>query len=303
MGGQLAWRVHSPGPAPAGVTRYEDLAIHPADFEKSIRYMTHPPLDSSPFIAQLRAGSGPVAPRSDLKDYFYKMRNFERTYPDDVCLPPSRYPLLLSTFKRLHRVQRIVGFGNFSALGFDEMLKYSRTYSSIGTFTRQELDFLDEQFNVNAQDYGFFGKKVTSRMTAVIPRSKIVKIDGTGQYLYKGESADLYAKLVKAVGPNLILTSGIRGVVKQMHLFLAKSVQARGNLSLASRSLAPPGHSYHGVGDFDVGKVGFGLRNFTADFARTEEYKRLQSLDYVTMRYPRHNLLGVRYEPWHIKVV
>ncbi|HKI73197.1 MAG TPA: D-alanyl-D-alanine carboxypeptidase family protein, partial [Pseudomonadales bacterium] len=80
-------------------------------------------------------------------------------------------------------------------------------------------------------------------------------------------------------------------------------IQAKGNLSRASRSLAPPGHSYHGVGDFDVGKVGYGLRNFTSDFARTDEYKSLLELGYVTMRYPQYNLMGVRYEPWHIKVV
>ena len=113
----------------------------------------------------------------------------------------------------------------------------------------------------------------------------------------------LYDKLKKDVGDSIVLTSGIRSVVKQTHLFLAKTIQSKGNLSKASRSLAPPGHSYHGIGDFDVGKVGFGRKNFTEAFAKTDEFKRLVDLGYVDIRYHRNNMLGVRYEPWHIKVV
>ena len=78
---------------------------------------------------------------------------------------------------------------------------------------------------------------------------------------------------------------------------------SKGNLSLASRSLAPPGHSYHGIGDFDVGNKNLGADNFTARFAETEEYKKLIRLKYVDIRYTRTNQVGVRYEPWHIKVV
>ena len=113
----------------------------------------------------------------------------------------------------------------------------------------------------------------------------------------------MYNKVKKDIGDSVILTSGIRGVVKQIHLFLAKAVKTGGNLSQASRSLAPPGHSYHGVGDFDVGKIGFGANNFTAAFSGTMEYKRLCELGYVAIRYTENNPYGVRFEPWHIKVV
>ena len=65
----------------------------------------------------------------------------------------------------------------------------------------------------------------------------------------------------------------------------------------------PPGHSYHAVGDFDVGKKGFGSRNFSEAFAQTDEFKRLIDLGYLDIRYPQKNPFGVRYEPWHIKVV
>ena len=105
------------------------------------------------------------------------------------------------------------------------------------------------------------------------------------------------------MGDTVVLTSGVRGVAKQMYLFVNKAVDTGGNLSMASRSLAPPGYSFHGAGDFDVGKKGFGYRNFTEDFARTDEYKKLRDLGYIDIRYPMGNLYGVRYEPWHVKVV
>ncbi len=76
-----------------------------------------------------------------------------------------------------------------------------------------------------------------------------------------------------------------------------------GNLSLASQTIAPPGYSYHGIGDFDVGQVGFGVANFSTRFSRTKVYKKLTRLDYIVFRYPQDNRLGVLVEPWHIQIV
>ncbi len=208
----------------------------------------------------------------------------------------------MSTFKRLDRVQNLVGHGNFNVISFDEMLRFSKRYDKIGRFPEAELQFLEEIFADNVNRYGFFGEKVTTEITSVIPNKDRTKVPYTGHFLFKGESHRLYRKVRKDLGSSIILTSGIRSVVKQSHLFLAKTIQSKGNLSRASRSLAPPGHSFHGVGDFDVGKVGYGSKNFTTDFARTSEFKKLVDLGYVDMRYPQDNLLGVRYEPWHIKI-
>jgi LAS superfamily LD-carboxypeptidase LdcB len=46
-----------------------------------------------------------------------------------------------------------------------------------------------------------------------------------------------------------------------------------------------------------------GHKNFTEAFAKTDEFKRLIDLGHVTIRYPRGNPYGVRYEPWHVGVV
>lgn len=135
-----------------------------------------------------------------------------------------------------------------------------------------------------------------------MPKQVVQSVANTGQYMLKGESLNLCQRIKRDVGDEITLISGIRSIVKQMHLFLAKSVETNGNISRASRSLAPPGHSYHGVGDFDIGKLGLGIRNFTADFSTTDEYKKIAKLGYLDIRYPRDNLFGVRSEPWHIKL-
>ncbi|MDH5777169.1 MAG: M15 family metallopeptidase [Gammaproteobacteria bacterium] len=238
-----------------------------------------------------------------VKDNLQKIRDFDKDFADDIYLDADKFALLKSTADRLVRVQRLVGYANFSLLSLDDAIRYAKYYSKVGNFTRAELDFIESIFFEDAERYGFFGNKVITDLTARISNRETVKLPRTGHYLFKGEPLKMYNKIRKDVGPSVVLTSGIRGVVKQIHLFLAKAMKTSGNLSQASRSLAPPGHSYHGVGDFDVGKAGFGASNFTSAFSQTEEYKRLHDLGYVLIRYTETNPYGVRFEPWHIKVV
>ncbi len=232
-----------------------------------------------------------------------KVRFFENEFVDDVYLPQQEFSTLAAALQRLERVQKFVGHGNFNLLGFDDMLSFARNYDSIGEFTKTELDFMEKIFFTEANVYGFFGEKVESNLTATIRQRDVHRVPYTGHYVFKGAPEHYYAKLTKDVGPQIVLTSGIRSVVKQMHLFLAKCAKSNGNLSKASRSLAPPGHSYHGIGDFDVGRLGWGADNFTAKFALTDEFKKMQDLGYVQIRYTEDNHFGVRFEPWHIKVV
>ncbi|MAY01458.1 MAG: hypothetical protein CMQ38_00595 [Gammaproteobacteria bacterium] len=239
---------------------------------------------------------------NEVDDYLAKIRNFDADFANDIYLPEHKRPVLNSTVSRLERVQSYVGHGNFNLLGFDEMLFFARNYEAIGAFEKAELDFLEEIFFADANQYGFFGEKVTPELTTRIPIRNVEKITGSGHYLLKGSSLNLYRQIKNDVGDQLLLTSGIRNVVKQMHLFLAKAQQANLNLSKASRSLAPPGHSFHCIGDFDVGKIGLGELNFTEDFSRTEEFRRLIRLGYIDIRYTDTNQFGVRYEPWHIKI-
>ncbi|MAC45315.1 D-alanyl-D-alanine carboxypeptidase family protein [Oceanospirillum beijerinckii] len=254
-------------------------------------------------VADLKAEIEAAENDPHVKDYMQKIRYFEGVFEDDFFVSEQEFKLIQSTLKHLGRVQRTIGHGNFNLINFDQMIKYGRNFSQVGEFTKTELDFLEQLFFVDAGKYGFYGEKVLPGLTDKIPSRELVKVPKTGHYLFKGKSLKLYDTLRKDVGEDIFLTSGIRSTVKQMYLFLSKAVQAEGNMSKASRSLAPPGYSYHAVGDFDVGKVGYGYKNFTEDFAQSDVYKRLQDLGYINIRYTNDNRFGVRYEPWHIQVV
>jgi hypothetical protein len=235
-------------------------------------------------------------------DREHKVRDFDRTYPDDFHLEDERLALLSATAARLERAVKTIGHGNFNLVSFDDLLRYAARYEGIGVFTPAELDFLDEIFYADASRYGFFGEKVLDRQTATFAEQDVELIPSTGHYLLRGEPLTKFERIRRDLGKDIFLTSGIRNVVKQYQLFLSKAVETGGNLSQASRSLAPPGYSYHAIGDFDVGRIGFGLKNFTVEFTTTPEYKKLIDLGYVEIRYTETNPFGVRHEPWHIKI-
>ncbi|MBW1650432.1 MAG: M15 family metallopeptidase [Deltaproteobacteria bacterium] len=235
-------------------------------------------------------------------EYFKKMKNFAQPDADDIYLKLSQKNILKSVLKRLNRIQTQIGYSNFCLLNFDEALKTAYGYTTIGSFTKQEIDFLEMLFYNDAKIYGFYGAKPLNNITGKIDASKAIKIKNTGNFVYNGLALETYNKILKDIGGDVILISGIRGIVKQFYLFLNKLKRSGGNLSLSSRSLAPPGYSYHGIGDFDVGKSGYGVLNFTNDFTKTDVYKKLVKLGYINFRYPQNNRLGVRFEPWHIKL-
>ena len=238
-----------------------------------------------------------------IKDYLHKMKYFNKPHKDDILIGRRDYRTFESTVKRLRRLQSYVGHGNFQVLSFDDGLRVARYSARVGKFSRAELNLLEMIFNEDSARYGFFGQKPLKKITDRVAKKNIVKVPYAGNYLYKGLPLETYRKIQKQVGDQVILTSGIRGVMKQFLLFLNKVYKHNRNLSLASRSLAPPGYSFHGIGDFDVGQVGFGVKNFTEQFTATEVFKRLNDLGYLILRYPQNNLLGVRFEPWHVKLV
>lgn len=246
-------------------------------------------------------------------DYFIKdqiildhrqCKNFAETalHKNPIIAVTDEKSLHYSISIKLKQTQRIIGYGNFNLLSFDELLKLGNNHSKIGSFSKKELDYIEQVFYKEASEYGFYGKKVTQGLTDKITKKETVKIPYTGHYVYQGEPYELYQHLKKEIGPSIVLTSGVRSIVKQLDLFLYKATKENGNYSQAAHSLAPPGYSFHGTGDFDVGKVGYGYNNFTSKFAQTQEYKSLQKLGYISIRYPKNNPFGVRFEPWHIKV-
>lgn len=250
----------------------------------------------------VRQDSAPV-PDHAVRDAIEKARDFDHDFASDTYLDTRQQPNLLSSLARLGRLRHVIGYANFNLLSFDEALHYAKMYSAIGAFTQAELAFIEEIFDTDARVYGFFGEKTAHSLTETIVQRDVIKLPGSGHYLYRGDAYTTFLRLQRDIGPQLQLTSGIRSIVKQLHLFLAKARATHGNLSRAARQLAPPGHSFHGIGDFDVGQRGLGAANFTERFTHSDVYQRVHSLGYSNIRYPQTNPYGVRYEPWHIKVV
>jgi len=236
-----------------------------------------------------------------VRDYLYKMRHYDQTFETDIIVDPSKQAMFTSILKRLSRLQLYVGHGTFYILSMDEARAYAHR-SPVGSFPRAELLYLESVFNTDAKEYGFQDQKPLSDFTAQIGRKSVIKVPRMGNYVYRGPAEKRWKEIQRLLGRDVVLTSGIRGIVKQFHLFFAKTNNNAFNLSLASRSLAPPGYSFHGIGDFDVGQRGFGLRNFSTEFMESRVYKELSQRGYISLRYPRDNFLGVRFEPWHVKV-
>ncbi|RXJ85646.1 D-alanyl-D-alanine carboxypeptidase family protein [Arcobacter sp. CECT 8985] len=221
----------------------------------------------------------------------------------DIFIPNDEMKDFISVRRKLRQVQRYVGYGNFNIISFDYMLKTAKYASKIEQFSKEEIDFMEKTFYINPSQYGFYGKKVSTKITDAINKKDVVKIPRTGHYLFKGKPEKTYYEMKKDIGDTMVLTSGVRSVVKQMKLYLDKVYRTEGNITKASKSLAPPAYTYHSNGDFDVGKKGFGYNNFTSRFALTEEFYQMKKLKYIEMRYTINNKDGVRYEPWHIKVI
>jgi hypothetical protein len=221
----------------------------------------------------------------------------------DVNLSIYDLRILYSLDTRLLRLRRYIGFANFNIVSVDQALYYARNYSAIGKFTKEEFLLVEKLFYSEANKFGFYGNKTVDSISQSISRKDIFKIKHSGHFIYKGKPLEDYNRILKDVGDNLILTSGIRNVIKQLSLYISKVKSLNGNLSKASNVIAPPAYTYHAISDFDVGKKGWGNRNFTSDFAKTEEFYKMQKLDYISIRYTVNNKDGVRFEPWHVKVI
>ncbi len=221
----------------------------------------------------------------------------------DIYLDEQHLKNFQSIRKKLNYVQRHVGYGNFNIISFDEVATVLQNSPTAKRFTKDELSFIEYIFYYTPTVHGFYGDRITNNLTQKINKKEVKKMPYTGHYLFKGKPVDTYLTMKKDIGSTLILTSGVRSVVKQMKLFLDKLHSVNGNLSAASKSIAPPAFTYHSIGDFDVGKKGFGASNFTARFAMTDEFNEMRKLKYINMRYTINNKDGVRYEPWHVKII
>ena len=181
----------------------------------------------------------------------------------------------------------------------------SRSRSSVSKLDMQVTSGIR---NIPKQMRLFFRKAV--RLTQVPRQSEVNVIDfksGTSHSVHvhdlKKEWHRIDADIARLKGqcfPEILKRNERKAFVldKGFHLI---------NLSAASRSLAPPGYSWHAQHDFDIGLRSGKLKpyNFRKEFITTPLFVTLFSQGFIhlrDLRYRQDNELGVRFEPWHIRV-
>jgi D-alanyl-D-alanine carboxypeptidase len=142
------------------------------------------------------------------------------------------------------------------------------------------------------------------------PESELAPITADGRIRMRKAAAEKFQAMRQAArssGVILVPISGFRSVKEQEQLFF--EIGAQRNQTPAQRAAlsAPPGHSEHHTGyAVDIGDGAAPATNLSADFEKTKAFKWLQANAArfgFELSFPRDNVQGVSYEPWHWRFV
>ncbi|MBD2440116.1 D-alanyl-D-alanine carboxypeptidase family protein [Nostoc sp. FACHB-110] len=142
------------------------------------------------------------------------------------------------------------------------------------------------------------------------PESELTPITADGRIRMRKAAAEKFRAMTQAArsaGVIIVPISGFRSVKEQEQLFF--EVGAQRNQTPAQRAAlsAPPGHSEHHTGyAVDVGDGAVPATNLQADFDQTKAFQWLQANAArfsFEMSFPKDNVQGVSYEPWHWRFV
>ena len=168
----------------------------------------------------------------------------DKNHPKDVWATPEQSILIHSCYDKLTKIRRFVGFANFNYIDFGSVIYFAKQERKTGRFfgrtpertmpfTRKEIEFMQNIFELDARVYGFYGKKATFDINQKINEKEIVNM--IGHYLTKGPALDKYNMINGSIGKKLLddygnkiilrVTSGIRNVAKQMRLFYRKAIR------------------------------------------------------------------------------
>jgi zinc D-Ala-D-Ala carboxypeptidase len=111
----------------------------------------------------------------------------------------------------------------------------------------------------------------------------------------------------KAAGVKLRTISAFRSIADQEKIFFEIKAQRKQNTQKRAEVSAPPGHSEHHTGyAVDIGDATNPAMDLKPEFETTAAFKWLQAnaARYsFEISFPKGNLQGVSYEPWHWRYV
>jgi D-alanyl-D-alanine carboxypeptidase len=142
------------------------------------------------------------------------------------------------------------------------------------------------------------------------PESELAAITADGRIRMRKSAAIKFQAMVQAArsaGVILVPISGFRSVKEQNQLFFEISAQRNQTPAERAALSAPPGHSEHHTGyAVDIGDRTVPATNLQANFDNTKAYQWLQANAArfsFELSFPKENLQGVSYEPWHWRFV
>ncbi|MDZ8188869.1 MAG: D-alanyl-D-alanine carboxypeptidase family protein [Nostoc sp. ChiSLP02] len=142
------------------------------------------------------------------------------------------------------------------------------------------------------------------------PDSELVTLFGNRGIRMRKAAAQKFQEMVAtARSANVILVpiSGFRSVKDQEQLFFGVGAQRNQTPAQRAALSAPPGHSEHHTGyAVDIGDGAAPATNLQTNFDRTKAYQWLQANAArfgFEMSFPKDNVQGVSYEPWHWRFV
>jgi zinc D-Ala-D-Ala carboxypeptidase len=142
------------------------------------------------------------------------------------------------------------------------------------------------------------------------PESELVTISANRGIRMRKAAAQKFEEMVAAArsaGVILVPISGFRSIKDQEPLFFGVGAQRNQTPAQRAALSAPPGHSEHHTGyAVDVGDGAVPATNLQANFDNTKAYQWLQANAArfsFEMSFPKDNLQGVSYEPWHWRFV
>lgn len=111
----------------------------------------------------------------------------------------------------------------------------------------------------------------------------------------------------RAVGVILVPISGFRSVQQQQHVYFDIQAQRGQTVKQRAEVSAPPGYSEHHTGyAVDIGDGTTPATNLSPNFEKTRAFRWLNANAarfHFEMSFPKDNLQGVSYEPWHWRFV
>ncbi|MFN6463364.1 MAG: M15 family metallopeptidase [Nostoc sp. DedVER02] len=142
------------------------------------------------------------------------------------------------------------------------------------------------------------------------PQSELVTISTNRGIRMRKAAAQRFEEMVAAArsaGVTLVPISGFRSVKDQEQLFFGVSAQRNQTPAERAALSAPPGHSEHHTGyAVDIGDGRVPATNLQTNFDNTKAYQWLKANAArfsFEMSFPKDNIQGVSYEPWHWRFV